>query len=80
MADTLRQVALERRSPNGVYSDVAWIDPSLARRGKRVRREDTGEIWTVVEVYGERRREIIDANRPARKHMTEVTGDQGEYA
>lgn len=78
MSDVLRQVALERRTERGVQADVAWIDPTLARRGKRVRIEETGEIWTVVEVFGERRREYVDANRPARKHMTEVTGDQGD--
>lgn len=75
MSEILRQVCLERRSDRGVHTDVAWIEVEFARVGKRVQTED-GSIWTVVELFGTRRRELVDANRGARKHMQEVTGDQ----
>lgn len=74
MSALLRQVALQRSSPGGVYLDVAWVDDELGRVGKRLRVEATGEIWTVVEVYGTRRREFVEATRPAQKHMREVVG------
>lgn len=69
----MRQVALERRTPQGAYMDVAWIEVKYARVGKRLRIEGKdNEIWTVVEVYGTRRREWVDGARAARRHFSEV--------
>jgi hypothetical protein len=73
MSERLRQVALERRTDKGVQVDVAWIDADLARRGKRVRILDSDQIWTIVDVYGERRREFVESNRAAQKHFEEVS-------
>lgn len=71
--ELMRQVALERRTPEGAYMDVAWIEVKYARVGKRLHIEDKpGEIWTVVEVYGQRRREWVEGARAARKHFRET--------
>lgn len=70
----MRQVALERRSAQGRYQDVAWIDADMARVGKRVRVEGTDEVWEIVEVYGTRRREFVEGSRAARKHFKETIG------
>lgn len=71
--ELLRQVALERRTPQGAYMDVAWIENEYARIGKRLRLDERpGEIWTVVEIYGARRREWVEGARAARRHFAAV--------
>ena len=73
MSEVLRQVALERASNRGRYIDVAWVEVEYAQVGKKLRLEDTGDVWIVVDVFGTRRREFVDGSRAARRHFKETS-------
>ena len=68
----MRQVTMRRLKGDGMVVDVCWIRNALARVGARVRSEEDGEIWTVVEIYGAQPISRLQSAEATRSDFEEV--------